>query len=60
MKNKYLNIAELLRDFNTTSYKKWDNIIQVQHYKTKLFHYFNSVTLADLNMTSIKPLIEEK
>ena len=54
-----ITLPGLLKQYNTTSYKKWDGILQIKHYATGLFHYFNAVTLAELPMTSIKNLFEE-
>lgn len=44
--------------FNTTFLKKEDNIIQVQHYQTKLYHYLVEIVGGwnILDMTSINPI----
>lgn len=54
-----ITLPELLKQFNTTAYKRWENIIQIKHYATGIYHYFDGKSLQELPITSIRNIFEE-
>jgi hypothetical protein len=56
--SKFKTEQQIKEYFNTTFLRKEGNIIQVQHYQTKMYHYLveNMGGWNILEMTSINPL----
>jgi len=54
---QYFTAMELKERFNTTFLRKFDGIIQIQHFQTKLYHYMIEDVKGwrDSGMTAIKP-----
>ena len=53
----------MLRHFNTTNYKKLDDLLQVRHFATNLYHYFQQADngmIVEVPMVSAKPLLNDE
>jgi hypothetical protein len=57
----FLTKEEIKKKFNTTRIVEYENILQVQHYLTKEFHYLveNCYGWNILGVTSIYPIFGE-
>ena len=58
----YKTLDQITKHFNTTRTRKIGNILQIQDYDTKLFHYLveNTQGWVELPMTSIRGYFAEE
>ena len=56
-------VSLMLRHFNTTNYKRLGDLLQVRHFATNLYHYFQRETngmIVEVPMTSLRPLLNDE